>query len=314
MSFSVNANGIIKIKRTLQVPRNILKRKGFKRNMIQCLQKRMRFSVLGSLTVEAAFVLPFFIMILSGIVWFGQVFYIQIRIQTALEQTGKEFASYYYAVKSYQDNGEADSGLQFIVGDFLGEITSSVAAKSRIKDLVGREFLDHSIIEGGSGGLSMWGSSLFQKEDLVDLTISYHIQIPYLNFLKPLSITQRSVRRAWTGKGGGISTQEEVVYITKNGSVYHTSLDCTYLTPSLREVSYENISEFRNESGEKFLPCEKCSEGKSDDFVKRVYVTKYGNRYHYSVACTALTHGIRSVKKSEIVGMPPCSKCTGEKK
>lgn len=311
MSFSVNIIGNLKIKRTLQVPRKIA---GFIHDTFirpGGLQKRMRFSVLGSLTVEAALAMPVFVTALAGLLCVGQIFYLQTRIQTAMEQTGEELAAYYYAVKSWKESGEEGKhGLESILGGFLEGISSAVFAQGRIRERVGEDILDHSMIEDGSAGLSMAGSSLFQEDDRVDLTVSYKIKIPYLDFLKPITVTQRCVRRAWTGRGGGEGTEEEIVYITDTGTVYHTMIDCTYLKPSLEEIGYDDVEERRNESGETFSPCEKCtSAGGGPPMV--VYITKYGNRYHFSVICTALTRGIRSVRKSEVAGMPLCSKCGG---
>lgn len=310
MSFSVNGTGT-KIKRTLQVPRKISKNSNDHKIGQKSLQKRMRFSAFASLTVETALVLPLFVMIMVGILWIGQIVYLHLRIQMALEQTGKEFASYYYIVKAYRE-GKGEKGEQdFIAGELLEGIPSFAMAKNRIVETAGKEILDHSVIEKGSSGLSLLGSTFFQKDEQIDLTVSYKIKIPYLEFLKPISVTQRCVRRAWTGKEKGVETGEEIVYITETGKVYHTSLNCTYLKPSLKTINYDKVGEYRNESGAKFWPCERCAAGKSDETVNVVYITEYGNRYHFHVSCTALTRNIRSVKKSEVAGRPLCSKCAG---
>lgn len=310
MSFSVDENGK-KIKRTLQVPRNMLKKNIHDNISLKNLQKRMRFSSLASMTVEAVLVLPVFVMIFTGILWIGQVFYLQVRIQTALEQTGKEFATYYYAVKKYHEGKKENREYTLIAGEFLEGITSFVLAKNKILETVGKEVLDQSIIEKGSDGLSMSGSSFFQNDDRIDIVVSYNIKIPYLDFLKPIYVTQRCVRRAWTGKDKGTETQEEMVYITDTGKVYHTFIDCKYLKPSLTTISYDMVGEYRNESGAKYYPCDKCTIGRPDEMVTVVYITDYGNRYHFGITCSALTRNIRSVKRSEVTGMPLCSKCGG---
>ena len=243
MSFSADIiYPVKKIKRTLQVPRKINAGWLQIRSRSVGLQKRIRFSAFGSLTVEAALVLPIFVLVLAGILCMGQMFYLQTRIQTAMEQTGEELATYYFGVKSLSGDTDGEegkqSGLDAVLGDFAKGIASAVFAKNRILEAVGREWLDNSLIEGGSDGLSMAGSTFFQEDDRVNLTVRYRIKIPYLDFLKPLTVVQTCVRRAWTGTGGGTETGEEIVYITDTGTVYHVSLDCTYLRPSLEEVRY----------------------------------------------------------------------------
>lgn len=314
MSFSADIiYPVKKIKRTLQVPRKINAGWLQIRSRSVGLQKRIRFSAFGSLTVEAALVLPIFVLVLAGILCMGQIFYLQTRIQTAMEQTGEELATYYYGVKSLSGDTDGEegkqSGLDAVLGDFAKGIASAVFAKNRILEAVGREWLDNSLIEGGSDGLSMAGSTFFQEDDRVNLTVRYRIKIPYLDFLKPLTVVQTCVRRAWTGTGGGTETGEEIVYITDTGTVYHVSLDCTYLRPSLEEVRYGEVEHRRNESGERYRACEKCAASGQQGIPQRVYITKYGNRYHFSVACPALTRGIRTIKKSEAAGRLPCSKC-----
>ena len=257
VSFSVKWNKKKKIKRTLQVPGNV------KQNR---LQKRMRFFVPGTLTVEAACVLPLFLMVMTG--W-------------------------------------------PVIGELAQGTISAAYAKGQIQKLAGEEILDQSFIRGGKDGLSLLGSSFFHEEDTLDLVVSYQYELPFLGFLNPITVTQRSVHRAWTGKQATESQEEAVVYITETGTVYHKSLQCTYLKQSVMEADPQRIEEYRNESGSRYTPCERCSpnEGNGTAGCLCYYITKYGTKYHYTLACPALTRGIRSVRLSEVGGRPPCSKC-----
>ncbi len=301
VSFSVKWNKKKKIKRTLQVPGNV------KQNR---LQKRMRFFVPGTLTVEAACVLPLFLMVMTGLTYIGQLLYLETRIQLAMEQIGGEMAAYYYAVEALDGDEEAP-GLGPVIGELAQGTISAAYAKGQIQKLAGEEILDQSFIRGGKDGLSLLGSSFFHEEDTLDLVVSYQYELPFLGFLNPITVTQRSVHRAWTGKQATESQEEAVVYITETGTVYHKSLQCTYLKQSVMEADPQRIEEYRNESGSRYTPCERCSpnEGKGTTGYLCYYITKYGTKYHYTLACPALTRGIRSVRLSEVGGRPPCSKC-----
>lgn len=114
----------------------------------------------------------------------------------------------------------------------------------------------------------------------------------------------------WTGydvTGNSSSTQatEEMVYVTKNGTVYHKDRSCSYLNPSIRSVKREDVETLRNNSREKYYPCESCEDSSS-----MVYITNDGNRYHTKVSCSGLKRTIYCIPLSETEGRAPCSKCS----
>lgn len=70
---------------------------------------------------------------------------------------------------------------------------------------------------------------------------------------------------AWTGaeeqeNSGKTEKQEEMVYVTESGSVYHRKLGCRYLKVSIQQVAGSGISSMRNSYG-KYAACESCSRG-----------------------------------------------------
>lgn len=119
--------------------------------------------------------------------------------------------------------------------------------------------------------------------------------------------------RAWTGRSsdyaaeGGSGYEAEYVYVTENGTVYHTSSACTHINLSISPAEYASVSVLRNENGEKYSACEKCSDhaGSGDT----VYITQYGNRYHSSISCSGLKRSVRLVDISKISGMEECDRC-----
>ncbi len=99
---------------------------------------------------------------------------------------------------------------------------------------------------------------------------------------------------------------DEIVYITKNGTVYHNSKNCTYLHMSISAVNENEVSKERNENGGKYYPCSDCAEC---DHTGLVYITEYGDRFHYNVNCSNIYRDIQEIKKSEAGNRKPCSKC-----
>lgn len=123
---------------------------------------------------------------------------------------------------------------------------------------------------------------------------------------------QRVVARAWVGYTGETfseNTEEQMVYITPEGEVYHRSRDCTYLLLTVRSISAAQLSQERNQSGGKYAPCEYCV--KNIPPGGNIYVTDYGTSYHKRRDCQGLKRTVMMVPYSEVAGMPCCSRCGG---
>lgn len=103
-------------------------------------------------------------------------------------------------------------------------------------------------------------------------------------------------------------TDDEIVYVTENGMVYHTSRECTYLTRAIQVSTLDHMENHRNLNGGKYYKCEKCIN--EDTLVSgKVYFTLYGDRYHSSKSCSTLIRYIKEVRLSEVSDLKKCSKC-----
>lgn len=102
-----------------------------------------------------------------------------------------------------------------------------------------------------------------------------------------------------------------IVYVTENGSVYHTSLSCTYIRLSIHTAQVSALGGLRSESGHKYYPCESCGDEISGVF----YYTDYGTRAHSSLSCSRLKRTVKTLTREEAVKKyRPCSKCgSGER-
>lgn len=149
------------------------------------------------------------------------------------------------------------------------------------------------------------------SNDLVILTkvIPISSLIPVISFPEARTIVNCRIRK-WTGydvmHASDTEEEEEWVYITASGSVYHRDRGCSYLNPSLHVDGVQTIAGRRNADGEKYRACEICA-GKGTLGI--VYYTEYGNRYHASLQCSGLKRTIQTVRISETGGRHACSKC-----
>lgn len=249
----------------------------------------------GSMTVEAAFVFPLFLL---GVVAFLYLFFlVQLRVQVgrALTDAGKEIAR-----KAYFAAGE-DQLADSMRSGIYGKLSVGGYLKGRASTW---------ILKGGSTGVSLSGSEVEQDTSILWLRASYEVQLPPgISWFHPVRVTQMRVVRCWVGFGDrqqlADNKGEELVYITDYGIVYHRDLSCRHLKLSIVQEPLSEIGDLRNEDGAKYYPCERCWKGNG----QMAYITESGNRYHESLNCSGLVRGIHAVPISQAGGLPPCSVC-----
>lgn len=147
--------------------------------------------------------------------------------------------------------------------------------------------------------------------------VSYQISVPVKSFTNaigfPTGYTNAKIQyRKWTGYDPGMDTtaeaeQDEYVYVAEYGTVYHRNRECSHLNITMQIIAAEDIDKCRNNSMEKYYPCEKCG-GNGTGIL---FITPDGNRYHSSAKCSGLKRKIKTVKLSEVQGMEACSLCGG---
>lgn len=247
-------------------------------------------SCFGVLTLEAALILPMLAAFFVSILFLFRILQVQLEVKASLDVAGRLTAVY-----QKEDTSEA-VGLLLAKGIFRKELAKKEQAKN--------------YIQGGVAGVSLLLSDI-SKED-VSLRAVYQISFPIKQFFIPdLQIIQKSVCRKWTGYHYiDIENQDnEWVYITETGSVYHTTKECSHLNLSIQMVLYPEVFYKRNENGEKYRMCVKCAEKDAD--IKTVYITNQGDCYHYDINCSGMKRTIMMVRRSEVRDYRACSKCGG---
>ena len=268
----------------------------FRRGKILCRK--------GSMTLEAAFALPFFLFAVINILYAVNIIGTQSRINAALHQTGNKmaFAGYVY---------------DRTVGSAIPESVAGVAmtqlyARGQILEYIGRSDLDHSCVTDGAAGVSLAGSTVMGEGDIIDLRVSYRVKplISVMGF-DGFAMSQRYYGKAWTGYDvaqhvSDLSQEDPMVYITKTGTVYHIDRNCTYLNPSVESVAATAVDDMRNQAGGKYYSCEICGGSKIQG---QVYITRQGSSYHSQINCSGLKRTIYTVPLSQVGGRGRCSKC-----
>ncbi len=120
--------------------------------------------------------------------------------------------------------------------------------------------------------------------------------------------------RKWTGydvmSTTSLREEEEYVYITESGTVYHRSRECSHLKVTVHIIDAKDASGKRNDYGQSYKPCEKCAVGCSTGLV---FITDKGDRYHNSASCSGLKRTIKTVPISEVGERGECSMCGGRR-
>ena len=117
--------------------------------------------------------------------------------------------------------------------------------------------------------------------------------------------------RPWIGYDGdlgsdGETADSQLVYISDNKEVYHTSPDCSYLDIHLISMNTGQVKQARNHDGHRYTACEKCCHGHMGSVV---YVSENGEHYHSSTSCSGLSRSPEAVLYSEVGALPLCSRC-----
>ena len=152
-----------------------------------------------------------------------------------------------------------------------------------------------------------------EEERWIDITVPEYFKPFFLpDVLRGVLIPVRGRARVWNGRSeseaeSSAGKKEKYVYMTANGSVYHTRSQCTHLELSTRSVSAASVQALRNSSGARYKPCEKCCRHGTSSPV--VYITDDGDRYHSSCECSGLKRTVRLVPESSVEGLCECSRC-----
>lgn len=251
-------------------------------------ERASAFASKGSMTLEAAIVVPIFFFAILCFAYLMEMMAVRTTMQNALYSAGREAAKSAYA----------------------GSYVTANALERQIIENIGSDRLERSIIRGGGAGIDCQGTSSNRLTGVMDLQVRYQVEIPIPMFgITPITCEEKLRVKGWTGyvPTSHDGSEQETVYVTDTGIVYHADPNCTYLDMSVRTVTLEQVEELRNQSGGKYYACESCGENECDSHTR--YITDYGTRYHTSPDCKKIKRNIYAISIEEAYGLGGCSKC-----
>ncbi len=288
------------------------------------IKEKMNYCGKASLTIEAAFVMPIFLFAMLGLLYFIQIFTLQEFIQATITKMGLGLAKTAYV---YEDFAGMEDALNFDesilgteitigLGDFAKTIVDQTIIKQYARQFLDTDRINASCIRDGFEGISFFDSKILSEDSMIDVVVSYDVVLPIRIFsLSAMKMLQRVRVRAWTGyevaacysvEEGG---QDDIVYITETGSVYHLNATCSHIHLSI--ISIQGIpTTQRNDNGGKYYPCEKCGQGEQDP-NGTYYITTDGTRYHRARSCSKIKRNVKEILKSEVGTRPLCKRCGG---
>lgn len=239
----------------------------------------------GSYTLEMAVVLPLVAAFFVAILFFFRILQVQTQVQEALV-----YASRKTAVQACSSNYSA---------------VLLAAAEVYFRKEVQQYGEYQQYVGNNPGGVSLLLSDMDGPE--ITLRADYFMKLPIGFFeVKGIRMTQVSTSRKWTGDSDSW-IDEDYVYVTKHGSVYHCSRNCSYLDLSIRMAEYAQIGTLRNKSEHKYSACHQCVA--KNKALQQVYITDYGDVYHATLSCSGLKRTVYLIPLSEVGSKGPCSKC-----
>lgn len=244
----------------------------------------------ASLTLEAAVVIPVMMGVFVSLLFFFRMMQVQALIEDALMYAGRKVA-----VES-----------SIVTSDETLFLSAEVFMVAALKD----EEIIERYVKNGIWGITLLGSS--GDEETLCLKANYCIKLPISLFgIHEIWLWNQDIFHKWVGSQNSLEKEEEGwVYVTTNGAVYHSSLHCRVLNLSVKKVSVEKVKEIRGASGQEYVACYRCAEGRSD--LEMVYCADYGTLYHGSLDCAFIKRTIRKISISDVANKRPCSFCYGE--
>lgn len=210
------------------IQENNRKKEISKRHMPFNLLSKQGRPLPGSITVEAALILPIFLFAMLSISYLTDA----VRISSANTERLAERA-YTYAKYAY--------------------IGNSLVGNSTLSDTI-------DVINGGDDIIDLVKRYRINVPfDLLNAYDPYAVDRVRVRAFTGYDNTKHGHRDN--------EEAEEMVYVTEYGSVYHRSLGCSHLNFNIRSTDYSSVSKERANDGSKYYACEYCCSHGSKPLV-----------------------------------------------
>lgn len=255
-------------------------------------------AVKAGVTLEAALVLPIFIFFILNMFSVMEMLRLYGNMAFALNTVGGKVSLYGHAYEWVDKEWEPD---------LLGDVAFTyLYFKEEMLEILGEDYVEESPLANGKDGLAFLKCHIMEN-DLVEIIVTYGMEVPFaMGKSGEVRVFHCYQGRAWTGYNVA-ETDENCVYITENGAVYHSFEDCSYLKLMIRKVDVSEIEKLKNKEGTLYSICELCEEKQG----KEVWVTETGEKYHTSEMCSGIKRTVYKVSTdvAKEKGYKLCSRC-----
>ncbi len=256
----------------------------------------------ASVTVETAFAFPLFFFFIWTVWQIFLVLMLQLNVTIGVAKTASALAQVGYVQR--ESSGEKCENVEIL---WVPAIYVNV--------LTGKEgFYDFLRVSFKEEGDSTYIIEV--KGDIpVAAPVYGHFFVPFDEKYKIRAHTGTWDRNRFLPEEKSTSekdneTKEEKVYVTENGSVYHTSLACSHLSVRAEAVGIGEVADRRNRDGKRYEECSYCKDATHGETV---YITAYGTKFHYSADCQVLRRSVKEVELKDVGDLKPCSTCSNTK-
>lgn len=235
----------------------------------------------GSITLEAAIVIPIIMEFLLIFVLIFQILRMEEGVHEALNYAARKTAG----MAAWEESEPA-----LLIG-------AEAYFRKGLKECLPSN--EHWAIKNTH--ITLLGSKV--EDNYVQLQATYAIK--YSGILlnrRFLTVVQNSCSRLWTGEK---LPYETWVYVTDQGECYHSSRFCRTLLITPRKIHSGELVFTRNSSGARYDPCTECIVGDVD----YVYITDHGECYHGKLTCAHLKRSIERVKWEQVKQKRGCAYC-----
>lgn len=252
----------------------------------------------GSMTVEAAVVLPLFLLFFLALGSAMEMMRLHANLEFALCNIGNRMSVYGYSLDAQEKNG--------LLSEVADIALTYTYVKNEMEEYLGTEYLDASPLVRGVDGLCFAESEIWENGEQFEVLVTYQVA-PFgqIAGIKGFRMANRYYGHFWNG----YEIPTDVVYVAETGEVYHMDAMCTHLFLSVRQVSLQEAYRSRNSKGEKYSLCEYCEKMEEKNTV---YITDTGNRFHYKRKCTGLKRTVFEVPVNKTGRYRACSRCAGK--
>lgn len=245
------------------------------------LTKRIK----GSLTIEAAMVLPIFLVSMIALASLINIITANIRLQNCMYEKARELS---------------------ITCDAETEVDCNKIRDEIIAEFGAKKWDNCYTLEPQLPIISLLQSP---KGDYAVLSAAYKAGIPFTGDKLYVPVTCKILFHNWVGYDEDYHKydfDDVIVYVAQNESVYHLDRDCSHISIAVVKTTPEEVVNLRNASGGKYKKCSLCHSSLNDPIL---YVTKEGDRFHNDRNCSACKRIVRAVRLSEVGELRPCSRC-----